>query len=44
MTPVQLYLLIAPVVLLLVIGGGVGIWLYATRDNGRRRPRKSPSA
>ncbi len=35
MTPVQLYLLIAPIVLLVVVGGGVGIWLYATRDEAR---------
>ncbi len=39
MSTAQLYFLLAPIVLLLVIGGGVGIWLYATSDNGRHRAR-----
>ena len=39
MSAAQLYFLLAPVVLLLVIGGGVGIWMYTTRDAGRRRAR-----
>ncbi len=37
MTDAQLYFLIAPIVLFAVLGGGVGIWLYATRDEARRR-------
>jgi len=39
MSTAQLYFLVAPIVLLLVIGGGVGIWLYATRDVERHRAR-----
>jgi hypothetical protein len=39
MSAAQLYFLLAPIVLLLVVGGGVGIWMYATRDDKRRRAR-----
>jgi len=39
MSAAQLYFLLAPVVLLLVVGGGVGIWMYATRDGARHRTR-----
>lgn len=38
MSAAQLYFLLAPIVMFLVIGGGVGIWLYATRDKARHRP------
>jgi hypothetical protein len=39
MTPAQVYFLVAPIVLLIVVGGGVGIWLYVTRDEARRHSR-----
>jgi hypothetical protein len=37
MSPAQLYFLIAPIVLLAVVGGGVAIWWFATRNNAPRR-------
>jgi hypothetical protein len=36
MTTAQLYFLIAPIVLIVVVGGGVGLWLYATKGDARR--------
>ncbi len=39
MSAAQLYFLVAPIVLLLVVGGGVGIWMYATRAEKRPRVR-----
>jgi len=39
MTAAQLYLLIAPIVLVATIGGGVAIWWFATKDNVPHRSR-----
>ena len=39
MSAAQLYFLLAPIVLFIVVGGGVGLWLYATSDNRRHRAR-----
>jgi hypothetical protein len=37
MTPAQLYLLIAPIVMLAVIGSGLAIWWFATKDSAPHR-------
>jgi len=39
MAPVEIYLLVAPIVLLLVSGVAVGIFLYVTKDKQRQHTR-----
>ena len=39
MTAVQTYLLVAPIVLLIVCGIGVGVFLYVTKEKPKHRPR-----